>query len=118
MHARPRRRYGDQGGQGGLTHVAQLLEELSEFPIAGCYEDVMWEHDMVGYEELRRRANRPIGLHHFPLVSTAHGSAFGSGCKRRAGPCAQGVTTEMMQHRMGDFCAPSCSPFGLPLVAS
>jgi len=36
---------------------------------------------MVGYEELRRRANRPIGLHHFPL----------------------GVTTEMMQHRMGDF---------------
>ena len=36
---------------------------------------------MVGYEELRRRATRPIGLHHFPL----------------------GVTTEMMQHRMGDF---------------
>ena len=70
MHARPLRRYGDQGGQGGLTHVAQLLEELSEFPIAGCYEDVMWEHDMVGYEELRRRANRPIGLHHFPLVSS------------------------------------------------
>lgn len=73
--------YGDQGGQGGLTHVAQLLEALSEFPIAGCYEDVLWQHDMVGYEELRRRANRPIGLHHFPL----------------------GVTTEMMQHRMGDF---------------
>lgn len=73
--------YGDQGGQGGRTHVAQLLEALSEFPIAGCYEDVLWQHDMVGYEELRRRANRPIGLHHFPL----------------------GVTTEMMQHRMGDF---------------
>ena len=72
---RTHRRYGDQGGQGGLTHVAQLCEELSEFPIAGCYEDVMWEHDMVGYEELRRRANRPIGLHHFPLVSTARGFA-------------------------------------------
>ena len=68
-----------------LHHVAQLLEELSEFPIAGCYEDVMWEHDMVGYEELRRRANRPIGLHHFPLVSTARGSAFGSGGKRSEG---------------------------------
>ena len=82
------RRYGDQGGQGGLTHVAQLLEELSEFPIAGCYEDVMWEHDMVGYEELRRRANRPIGLHHFPLVSTARGrgSASCSGGKRSEGP--------------------------------
>lgn len=26
--------------------------------VAGCYEDVMWQNDFGGYEELRRRANR------------------------------------------------------------
>eukprot|EP01051_Picozoa_sp_SAG22_P014028 SAG22_NODE_1645_length_3901_cov_2.101262_4_plen_436_part_00 len=69
--------YGDQGGD----HIASLLEKLSEYPVAGCFEDALWQNDFQGYEELRRRANRPVGLHHFPL----------------------GATTEMMQHRMGDF---------------
>lgn len=48
--------YGDQGGQGGLTHVAQLLEALSEFPIAGCYEDVLWyvrTAELASYPQLR-----------------------------------------------------------------
>ena len=47
------------------------------------------QHDMVGYEELRRRANRPIGLHHMPL----------------------GATTEITQHRMGDFYSKCSRPF-------
>ena len=69
--------YGDTGGD----HIPSLLEKLSEYPVSGCYEDALWQHDMTGYEELRWRASRPIGLHHFPL----------------------GATTEVTQHRMGDF---------------
>ena len=118
------------GGEGG-DHIPSLLERLSEYECSGCYEDalckthaqLLWpgsccpwfaakllrssipssrlaaiartgQHDMVGYEELRRRANRPIGLHHMPL----------------------GATTEITQHRMGDFYmlgVSSAAPFAL-----
>ena len=116
------------GGEGG-DHIPSLLERLSEYECSGCYEDalckthtpcccgqalavrgavllpsclllrfpaaaqqqsrVAGQHDMVGYEELRRRANRPIGLHHMPL----------------------GATTEITQHRMGDFYSKCSRPF-------
>ena len=38
--------YGDTGGD----HIPSLLEKLSEYPVSGCYEDALWQHDMTGYE--------------------------------------------------------------------
>lgn len=58
--------YGNKGGDKFL----ELLLKLCEFPIAGCFEDTLWENDIQGYEELRKAVPRPIGLHHFPLGAT------------------------------------------------
>ena len=70
--------YGNRGGD----KMLQLLRDLCEYgPIAGCFEDTLWEHDIGGYEELRRQVPRPTGLHHFPL----------------------GATTEITQARPADF---------------
>lgn len=55
--------YGDKGGDKFL----QLLLELCAYPIAGCFEDCLWQNDIQGYEELRKAVPRPIGLHHFPM---------------------------------------------------
>ena len=71
----------------GCWFAAKLL---LRFPAAAQRQSrVAGQHDMVGYEELRRRANRPIGLHHMPL----------------------GATTEITQHRMGDFYSKCSRPF-------
>ncbi len=48
-------------------HVFDLLERISRFEIAGCFEDPLPEKNVEGYAELRRRARLPIVYHHTPL---------------------------------------------------
>ena len=71
------RMYGNRGGD----KMLQLLLDLCKYDVAGCFEDTLWEHDINGYEELRKSVPRPTGLHHFPL----------------------GATTEITQARPADF---------------
>jgi hypothetical protein len=98
--------YGSKGGDKFL----QLLLALCEFPIAGCFEDTLWENDIQGYEELRKAVPRPIGLHHFPMGATtevAHstrpadfymlGHAKLGYCMEKAGLFAAAGTPFMMQ---------------------
>jgi L-alanine-DL-glutamate epimerase-like enolase superfamily enzyme len=51
-------------------HVPDLLERLSRYPIAGCFEDPLPGEDIQGYAELRLRLRLPIVLHHFPMGAT------------------------------------------------
>jgi len=48
-------------------HTFELLEKISRFPIAGCFEDPLPEKDIEGYAELRRKCRLPILYHHSPL---------------------------------------------------
>ena len=48
-------------------HIFELLEKISRYPIAGCFEDPLPEKDIEGYAELRRRCRLPILYHHSPL---------------------------------------------------
>ena len=48
-------------------HVAELLEKISQFEIAGGFEDPLPEKDIGGYAELRARCRLPIYYHHAPL---------------------------------------------------
>lgn len=53
---------------GGTTdHMFELLEKISQFPIAGCFEDPLPEKDIEGYSELRQKCRLPIIYHHAPL---------------------------------------------------
>jgi L-alanine-DL-glutamate epimerase-like enolase superfamily enzyme len=51
-------------------HMPELLDDLSKFPIAGCFEDPLPPADIEGYIDLRRRSRLPIVLHHFPSGAT------------------------------------------------
>ena len=51
-------------------HVFELLDAISKFPIAGCFEDPLPEQDIEGYAELRRKCRIPILYHHAPLGAT------------------------------------------------
>ena len=51
-------------------HMPELLDKLSAFPIAGCFEDPLPGEDIQGYLELRQRSRLPIVLHHFPTGAT------------------------------------------------
>ncbi len=56
---------------GGTTdHVFELLEKISAFSIAGCFEDPLPEKDIDGYAELRAKCRLPILYHHAPLGAT------------------------------------------------
>lgn len=44
--------------------IPDLLEKISEFPIAGAFEDPLYEKDIDAYIELRRQSRLPIVLHH------------------------------------------------------
>ena len=55
---------------GTEDHMPDLLDRLSEFEVAGCFEDPLPGEDLDGYVELRQRARRPIVLHHFPMGAT------------------------------------------------
>ncbi|MDA0660764.1 MAG: mandelate racemase/muconate lactonizing enzyme family protein [Planctomycetota bacterium] len=48
-------------------HVFELLEKISEFPIAGCFEDPLPTADIQGHAELRAKCRLPILYHHTPL---------------------------------------------------
>jgi L-alanine-DL-glutamate epimerase-like enolase superfamily enzyme len=52
---------------GSVDHTFELLEKISRFPIAGCFEDPLPEKDIDGYAELRSRCRLPILYHHAPL---------------------------------------------------
>lgn len=56
--------------QGTDDHMVSLLDKLSEFPIAGCFEDPLPSEDIPGYIALRQRATLPIVMHHTPLGAT------------------------------------------------
>jgi len=51
-------------------HTFDLLQRISEFRIAGNFEDPLFEKDIEGYAELRARTRLPILLHHSPLGAT------------------------------------------------
>ncbi|MBM3276537.1 MAG: hypothetical protein FJY95_00430 [Candidatus Handelsmanbacteria bacterium] len=51
-------------------HLPDLLEKLSRYPIAGCFEDPLPSQDIQGHIELRRRTKLPVVLHHCPLGAT------------------------------------------------
>jgi L-alanine-DL-glutamate epimerase-like enolase superfamily enzyme len=51
-------------------HMVDLMERLSRFDIAGCFEDPLPGEDIEGYVELRRRSRLPVVLHHFPMRAT------------------------------------------------
>ena len=51
-------------------HMFALLEKLAQYPIAGCFEDVLPAQDVPGYIELRKRSRLPVVLHHCPLGAT------------------------------------------------
>jgi len=55
---------------GTADHMPELLERLSTFPIAGCFEDPLPGEDIQGYIELRQRSRLPVVLHHFPTGAT------------------------------------------------
>jgi L-alanine-DL-glutamate epimerase-like enolase superfamily enzyme len=56
---------------GGTTdHTFDLLQRMAEYPIAGAFEDPLFEKDIDGYVELRKRSRLPIVLHHAPLGAT------------------------------------------------
>ena len=52
---------------GTNDHTFALLEKISRFPVAGAFEDPLYEKDIDGYIELRKRCRLPILLHHAPL---------------------------------------------------
>jgi L-alanine-DL-glutamate epimerase-like enolase superfamily enzyme len=52
---------------GGVDHIFKLLEDISQFSIAGCFEDPLPEKDIDGYRELRDKCRLPILYHHSPL---------------------------------------------------
>lgn len=55
---------------GTNDHMPELLDELSSYSIAGCFEDPLPGEDLQGYSELRQRSRLPIILHHFPMRAT------------------------------------------------
>ncbi len=55
---------------GTEDHMPGLLEKLSGYEIAGCFEDPLEPGDIDGYVDLRKRSRLPIVLHHFPMQAT------------------------------------------------
>lgn len=51
-------------------HMPQLLHELAQFDICGCFEDPLPGEDIEGYVELRQRTHIPVVLHHFGTRAT------------------------------------------------
>jgi sialidase-1 len=95
-------------------HMASLLDRLSEYPIAGCFEDPLPGEDLDGYIELRQRAKRPIVLHHFPTAATYEvmrrpadaymlGHARIGHAQRRAGLFAAAGAPFMLQNSGSDI---------------
>lgn len=60
---------------GTSDHTFELLEKISKFPIAGCFEDPLPEKDIQGYAELRAKCRLPILYHHSP-IGAGHETQF------------------------------------------
>jgi len=95
-------------------HMPELLDGLAEYAIAGCFEDPLPGEDIEGYIDLRRRAKRPIVLHHFPMRATYEilmgpADAYMLGhytigeSVRRAGLFAAGGSPFMLQNTGGQI---------------
>jgi len=95
-------------------HMVALLEKLAQYPIAGCFEDVLSAQDVPGYIELRKRSRLPIVLHHSPLGATCEvmmgaadaymlGHARIGDAIRRAGLFAAGNIPFMLQNVGGNI---------------
>ena len=55
---------------GTNDHMFELLEKISKYPIAGCFEDPLAKNDIEGYAELTKRCRLPIVHHNTPLLHT------------------------------------------------
>lgn len=95
-------------------HIPALLEKLSAYPIAGCFEDPLPSQDIEGHVELRQRSKRPIVLHHCPLGATHEvlmgaadiymlGHARIGDAQKRAGLFAAGNLPFMLQNVGGNI---------------
>jgi len=51
-------------------HMFNLLEQMAEYPISGCFEDPLEPNEIDGYAELRNRVKLPVVLHHVPMRAT------------------------------------------------
>ena len=60
----------DFTGGGSDDHMPDLLERLSKYPIAGCFEDCINPGDVLASIDLRRRIRLPIVRHQAPLECT------------------------------------------------
>ncbi|MAG36700.1 MAG: hypothetical protein CL878_10740 [Dehalococcoidia bacterium] len=100
--------------QGTDDHMVDLLDKLAEFPIAGCFEDVLPSADIPGHIALRQRAKLPVVLHHGPLGHTYEvlmgaadaymlGHSKIGDAVRRAGLFAAGNLPFMMQNVGGNI---------------
>jgi hypothetical protein len=56
---------GDMGPhQAGVgDHMPELLARLAAYPVAGCFEDVHWAADHVGWQQLRAKVSKPLVMH-------------------------------------------------------
>ena len=60
----------DFTNHGTDDHMPDLLEQLSAYEIAGCFEDPLPGADIEGFAALRQRTRLPIVLHHYPTEAT------------------------------------------------
>ena len=60
----------DFTNHGTDDHMPDLLEKLSAYEIAGCFEDPLPGADIEGFAALRQRTRLPIVLHHYPTEAT------------------------------------------------
>ena len=99
---------------GTTDHMPDLLDRLSEYEIAGCFEDPLPGEDLDGYIELRQRSRLPIVLHHFPTAATYEifrrpadaymlGHAHIGDAARRAGLFAADNSPFMLQNTGSDI---------------
>jgi len=99
---------------GTEDHMPALLDRLSEYEIAGCFEDPLPGEDIDGYIELRQRSRLPIVLHHFPTAATYEvfrrpadaymlGHARIGDAARRAGLFAASDSPFMLQNTGSDI---------------
>lgn len=51
-------------------HMPGLCERIGKSPIIGAFEDPLFERDIEGYADLRKRSDIPIYYHHAPLGAT------------------------------------------------
>jgi L-alanine-DL-glutamate epimerase-like enolase superfamily enzyme len=95
-------------------HMPELLTQLAQYRIAGCFEDPLPGEDLAGYSELRQRIDKPIVLHHFPMRATHEiymrlADAYMLGhfhigeAAQRAGLFAAGNVPFMMQNTGGNI---------------